>query len=546
MPLEEVARRVDHRLALLTTGDRSAPERQQTLRATLDWSYDLLGDDERALWHRLSVFAGSFDAAAVTAVAADGILPGPRVADALARLVECSIVQLDDPIVGRYRLLETVREYAAEQAAASGELASLELRHRHHYLNLARQATRTWGTGEQLEWFRRLAADYDNLREALDQCRGTPEGVAVGLEVSARLGIAWQAIGRVGEGQRWIATFLPGVSDSSPVRPLGLWASGYMALARRDLDAAERDLTEARAGAGAIGDEETESWAICHLGLARLFRGEHEEARQLLLDLVERHRSGGRPGVAAFMLADAALSATLLGRTDTAVPEFEEAIAVSREVGDKWTESHALWGLGWTRLRRDELTAAEGVLLQGLRLIRDVGDATGTALAVEALALAAAQLRQPSRAASLTGVADAVWTSIPARPPGPAVDLRREVIAIAEATLGQHEVARLAERSRTEDSATGVARALGEIDELVREAEPATARPLLSRREEQVAALVATGLTNRQIAERLVLSPRTVESHVERIMNRLGIGSRAEIAAWATRHLAATGSRDIP
>jgi non-specific serine/threonine protein kinase len=419
-------------------------------------------------------------------------------------------------------------------------------RHRDHYFEVARRATRTWGTGEQVGWFRRLADDYGNLREALDRCRGTPEGMALGLEVSARLGIAWQAIGRVGEGQRWIATFLSGAPDDVPARPLGLWASGYMALARRDLDAAEADLTEARAGAAVVGDEETESWAISHLGLARLFRGEHAEARQLLLDSVERHRSGGRPGVAAFMLADAALAATLLGRADTAVPEFEEAIAVSREVGDEWTWSHALWGLGVTRLARGEPTAAEEALLEALRLIRGVGDATGTALAVEALALAAAHLEQPRRAASLTGVADAVWRSIPARPPGPAAELRREAIAIAEATLGQQEVARLAERSGTEEAANGVARALGEIDDPAADAQPVPARPQLSRREEQVAALVATGMTNRQIADRLVLSPRTIESHVERIMNRLGIGSRAEIAAWATRHLAATESHDIP
>jgi predicted ATPase len=304
MALEDIVPRLDRRFALLTTGDRAGPERQQTLRAAMDWSYDLLTPDEQALWRRLAPFAGSFDAAAAAAICADEqILPWDRVADVLAALVERSIVQLDDPVIGRYRLLETIREYAAERAAESGELEALRVRHRDHYLGIARQASGTWASGEQAAWFRRLSADYDNLRQAFEHCRDTA-GAAEGLEVAARLWIAWQVIGRIGEGRRWVSALLEAARPDAPSRALGRWAAGYLALAQRDIVAAQEALEEARELARQAGDEEAESFAIGHLGLVRLFEGSPREARELFVDSVHRHRRAGRMGVAAFQLAE--------------------------------------------------------------------------------------------------------------------------------------------------------------------------------------------------------------------------------------------------
>jgi non-specific serine/threonine protein kinase len=546
MALGEVVRRLDDRFELLTTGDRAGPKRQQTLRAALDWSYDLLAEDERALLRRLAPFAGSFDTPAAVAVCGDdALLHADRVPDALAHLVERSVVQLDDPLAGRYRLLETIREYAAERAAERGELDERRVRHRDHYLGLARQASATWGTGEQSASFRRLGAEYDNLRQAFDQCRDSPEAAATGLEVAARLWIAWQVIGRVGEGRRWVRTLLDAAPPAAPERALAHWAAGYLALGQRDTAAAEAELETARDLARELGDEEAESYAIGYLGLVRLFAGALEEARALFVDSVERHRRGGRDGIAAFQLADAAISATLLGDTETAIAEFDESLEVSRRRGDRWTESHALWGLGIARWARGEADAADVAMREATRAMREIGDPTGTALCLEGLALTAAALGDADRAALLVGAADAVWDAIPAPPPGTVLALRESSLGVARAVLGERRLAAMMGRGRSINPAAAIAHALGELGP-VKAPAMTDEQQQLSRRERDVALLVAEGLTNRQIGDRLVLSPRTIESHVERIMNRLGVNSRTEIAAWAARHPASTEAVEIP
>jgi predicted ATPase/DNA-binding CsgD family transcriptional regulator len=543
MALDEVVSRLDDRFALLTTGDRAGPARQQTLQAALDWSYELLAPDERFLWRRLAAFAGTFDASAVRAICADeGGLSEDRVADGLARLVERSIVQLDDAVVGRYRLLETIREYATEQAADSGELEWLRIRHRDHYLDLARQAARTWATGEQGAWFRRLSDDYDNLRQAFEHCRETPEAAAAGLDVAARLWIGWQVIGRVGEGRRWVSALLAAAPPDAASRPMGLWAAGYLALAQHDTEAAEPSLDEALALSRQVGDEEAESYAIGHLGLLRLFAGSYQEARALFAESAQRHQREGRPGLAAFQLADAAIAATLDGDTESAIPEFEESLVTARRVGDHWTESHALWGLGIAWWTRGEWEEAEASMRQSLGLMRDVGDRGGVALCLEGLALVASASGDAEFSAWLLGAADTAWDAIPAPPPGTATALRERQLGATRAALGERRFAQAVAAGRASDPALAVARALGEA-----EAAPAAAEPgRLTAREREVALLVAQGLTNRDIAGRLVLSPRTIESHVERIMNRLGVGSRTEIAAWAASHLDSTERGEIP
>ncbi|MEP6893349.1 MAG: LuxR C-terminal-related transcriptional regulator, partial [Gaiellaceae bacterium] len=544
MALGDIVERLDDRFVLLSAGDRSAPMRQRTMRAALDWSHELLGPDERVVWRRLAVFAGSFDAAAAAAICFDDlVLPAQRIGDVLSGLAERSIVHLDDALVGRYRLLETVREYAAHKAAEAGELEWLRTRHRDYYLELASEASRSWGSGGQVPWFRRLSSEYDNLREALERCRETPDTVAVGLNATARLWLWWQASGRLGEGRRWVSTFLAAAPAEAASRPLGQWAAGYLALVQRDVGVAKTALTEALAMAQMADDTETETYAMGHLGLVRLFEGSYGAPRALFNESAHRHRREGRPGVAAFQLADAAIAATLDGDTETAVPEFEESLAASRRLGDTWTESHALWGLGLARLSRREPAEAETAMQSALRLMRDVGDRTGMALCLEGLALAAAAAGDAERAAWLVGAAEGGWNAIPAPPPAVVVALRQSAIDSARAALGQRRFATLTTAGKETDPAEAVARALGETAD--RPAERSS-RPLLTRREREVASLVARGLSNRAIAQRLVLSTRTIESHIERIMNRLGMGSRTEIAAWAVRQLDLPEGGEIP
>jgi len=544
MNLDDIVRRLGDRLALLSEGDRSGPARQQTLRATLDWSHELLKPDERVLWRRLAVFAGGFGSEAATAVCYDDdFLPAHRVDDALSGLAERSVVQLDEASTGRYRVLETLREYASQKAAEAGELQWLRVRHRDYYLDIAKTASRTWATGEQVPWFRRLTSDYDNVREALEQCRQTPETAAVGLDVAARLWLWWQAAGRLGEGRRWVSTLLSAAPREAASRPIGQWAAGYLALAQHDVQAAETALSEALELARVSNDTETQSYAIGHLGLVRLFEGSHGAARDLFAQSAARHRVQGRPGLAAFQLADAAIAATLDGDTETAIAEFEQSLIVSRSVGDTWTESHALWGLGLARLARHEAAEADEAMRHALHLMRDVGDRTGMALCLEGMALTAAATGDTERAAWLVGAAQGSWDAIPAPPPAIVIGLRETAVERVRAALGDRRFAVLTTGGKDADTAEAVARAL---DETVEKAEEASARQLLSRREQQVAALVSQGLSNKDIAQRLVLSSRTVESHIERIMNRLGMASRTEIAAWVVRNPDLTKNSEIP
>ena len=544
MALEEVLARLDDRLGLLTSGDRSAPARQQTLRATLDWSHELLSLEERILLRRLGVFMGTFDIAAATAICNDHNLPASSVLDVLTHLVERSIVQFDDASVGRYRMLETIREYAGEKAASGGELVWLTSRHRDYYLGLARQAIGTWASGEQVVWFRRLSVEYDNLRQALDRSRDSPETAAEGADIAARLWLWWQVAGRLGEGRRWIAALLDAAPAETAPRGIGLFAAGFLALSQRDIEGAEAALNEALELAREADDEEVQAYAIGYLALVRLFQGLHGEARAMFLNAVERHRRGGRPGMAAFHMADAAIAATLSEvDSEIAMSELEESLKIAQQGGDVWTQSHALWGLGLARLASGDAAAAEAAMRDALALIRDVGDATGVALALEGLAASAAALGQAERAAWLTGLADGFWDAIPASPPAPVLALRESRLAGVRRILGERRFAAAVAAARGIDPADAVAWALGE-ERPTRSAPPA--QSALTRREHEVAALIAEGLSNREVAHRLVLSPRTVESHVERIMNRLGVGSRTEIATWVTRNATTAQSGELP
>ena len=441
MALPEVLSRLDDRFSLLTLGDRSAPARQHTLLATLDWSHDLLSDEERVLWRRLAVFTGSFDLSAAADVCADEVLPTDRAEDALTHLADRSIVQFDDALVGRYRLLETVREYASAKAIAAGELDELLERHRAYYLDLSMQAVAHWASGDQISWFRRLSTEYENLRQALEHSRESATAAEVALGVASRLWIWWQVAGRIGEGRRWIATLRDAAPADVPAHRWALFAAGFLALSQRDIDLAESFLNGARDAARDAGDEEIDAYACGYLALVSLFRGQYADAAVMFDRAVELHRRGRRRGMAAFHLADRAIASTLAGDADAAVGGFEESLAESRAIGDIWTESHALWGLGLARLSQGDADAAHEAMRSSLALIRDVGDATGVALALEGLALTTAAKGDAERAAWLSGLADAFWDAIPASPPEPVVVMRGAGLDGVRAELGDQRYA---------------------------------------------------------------------------------------------------------
>ncbi len=380
LPVEQLLQHLEDRFRLLTGGSRTALPRQQTLRAAVDWSYALLTAGERALFERLSVFAGGFTLEAAELVGGDGLEP-PAVLDRLTRLVDQSLVVAEGQPDGaaRYRLLETLRQYAGEQLAARDEAGAVRAAHARCYLDFAAAAARELRRGEQLAWFARLDREHDNVRAALRWCaeRGQAGDAAAaerGLRVAAALGdFYWFVRGHFREGRAWLEALLAlppaAARTSGRAQALGalawllsLFTSQYddeAALYREALEIA-RDVDDRRAAAGALTGLSRQT-ADPAARLARL-----HEARALY------RASGDAFGIA---LVCWFLGETERGRGDRARARayFEEGLAAARADGERMGAALVLTGLGHVAHDESDLAAARGYYEEALTLRRELG-----------------------------------------------------------------------------------------------------------------------------------------------------------------------------
>jgi non-specific serine/threonine protein kinase len=530
---DQLVSRLDDRFAVLGRTGPAIVERHRTLRATMQWSADLLAEPERTLWRRASVFAAEVPLVAVEAVCADVDLPAPAVLPALGRLADASLLQVTRTSgTRRFRMLESVRAYGRELLTASEEERAVRLRHRDWCADRAAAASAQYAGPGQVSALDELDAIHAEIGEALRfslSCEGLEEG---GLSLAADLWLYWAARGHLGEGRRRLAALLAACPDPTPARARGLLAAGYLELAATEPASAVPLLERARDLAADVGPSLAGALAVQYLGLAALFTGDLPAADRLLRAAADRHATVD-PRYQAFCWADIGMVALLAGDRAAAADAFGRSLELG-EGGDPWTRSHALWGSGLVRL--DDGDPGEAIRLEreALRLMRVVDDRSGTALCIEGLAWAAAARGEWDRAARLEGAADAVWRSIPARLPLPLSGRRQQFTDAARQALGDRRWSALSGEGAALDRAAAVALALGEGTP---EPEPAVdaCGIRLTPRQREVAALVAEGLTDREIADRLVISPRTAESHVEQILTRLGFRSRAEIAAWSAR-----------
>ncbi|MFW3170661.1 ATP-binding protein [Geodermatophilus sp. CPCC 206100] len=519
--------RLDDRFALLRRTGAAGPERHRTLRSTMAWSADLLGERERLLWRRAAVFAAGFDLTAAEAVCADDALPAGDVLDALTRLVEASLLAVDRTAGGTtFRMLETVRAFGRELLDASAEADAVRLRHRDWVAARVAGAAAEFLGPAQVAAFDRLAAVHPELATALEHCLRTPGEASAGLALAADAWLYWEARGHLGEGRRWLDLLLAAAPADAPGRGRALVVAGYLALAATDPETAVPLLEQGRQAAA--DDPGVVATATQYLGQAALFRGDLPTADRLLRAAATASDARGDPA-APFCWADVGVVALLAGDLVAADAAFGTSLGAA---ADPWTRSHALWGCGLVRLAQGAPAEAARLEQEALRLMREVDDRSGVALCVSALGWAAAADGDADRAARLCGAAAAVWRSIPAPLPAPLAEPDRRWTGVARRALGEQRwAARHAEGSALNRPAA-VALALGEFPEPGPAPAVAASGPLTPRQRE-VAGLVAQGLTDRQIAARLVISPRTAESHVEQILTRLGFRSRAEIAAWA-------------
>ena len=544
LSVDQIATRLDNRFRLLVGGGRTAPARQQTLRATLDWSYELLPESERQLLKCLSVFAGGWTLEAAEFVgAAASDTRTEDVFERLARLVDKSLVQADPGTAGhlRYRLLESVRAYAYERLRESGMAAATQQRHCTYYGQLADQAETNvlWGTSGR-EWLMRLDRELTNVRAALGWALSEDGDPKAALRLVGHLGHYWYTHGDRAEGHTWLTRALarvpePGLYlDADDARAWAwatVWAGG-LAHGRSDYDRATRQVNQAMAVFARLDDQRGVGWCLHFLGHIARAQSELPRAAEDLAGAVAAFRAVNDEVSAVLPLAALGFTVCLLGDQPRATELCEQAVSVAREAGTTGRLTLALIYRGQVANIQGEARRAAEVFQEGLQLAREWDSAWGMAECLEGLAVSAASEAQPERAARLLGSAARLRETIGA--PVHPVDRADHERAV--------EVSRSALGAAAFETAwaSGQAMSLEDVIDYSVSSADAEVAPAadklaqLTAREREVAMLIARGLSNRQIAETLVIAERTVTNHVEHIFDKLGFRSRAQVATWIT------------
>ncbi|MBW0114288.1 ATP-binding protein [Pseudonocardia abyssalis] len=508
--------------------------RHRSLRGVIDWSYELCSPSHQVLWTRLAVFPTSFDIAAAEDVCGFDELARDEVLDGIDRLVARSVL-LTERLPGgmRYRMLSTIREYAMERLIASGEVAPLRRRHRDYYLARISSVVRGWARPTHVDALQEMDAERPHYAAALSWSAVVEEEHDAGLEFAATLRYHWLSGGHLAEGRRWLALFLDKEGISTPTRGHGLWVASWVSMLQGDLDGAARYI-DALAG---LADEIDVEAHIHHwTGLLEVFSGRAEDAIVHLDRAATGHRRRGADALemsARFMQSYALAS---VGRGAEAESVATDVVDRAGTTGDHLNHGWAWWMRAYARWKLGDPAAAEDALREVLLVQRNFRDRVCIAGTVALLAVVAESRGDAARADELAVTAVGLFTAIGTEPESLGWDFSRAWTATA---------ATIAARSGVDDLATVARAVIVDQDEaqIVRDLIEQLGRPrtgaahdaeplaVLTRREREVAGLVAAGLTNREIAAQLVIAPRTADGHVERILSKLGVRRRSMVAA---------------
>jgi predicted ATPase/class 3 adenylate cyclase/DNA-binding CsgD family transcriptional regulator len=589
LSVSEISSRLDQRFRLLTGGSRTALPRHQTLRALIDWSYDLLNPEEQLLLGGLSVFAGGWTLEAAEAVTARGGTGEWQVLDQLAALVGKSLVQADE-VQGatRYRLLETVRDYAAERLAQrpGPELDETRAAHRDYYLALVETAGLHLRGPDEAVWLDRLEAEFDNIRAALAFSLADPHSAEPGLRLAA--GLRWFCImrGRSGEVLEALDVLSKRADALRPTltRARALTASCHLLNHFGDDSTIPALADEAIMITRNFGDAGVTADALAQLCWFKLERGDLPAARAQIEEAVGLARTTGDPRLMADLLGRRAVFKGEAGELDAALVDNTEALAQSRAAGDNYRTALTLANLGVYEVAAGELRPARAHLQEACTLADELGylnmsvglwqnlglvelldghprDARRLFLnsldrarttggpsayvnaALLGLALAVGADGDPAVAATLHGAADEHYERAGRVFEATEAGLRDRDHAQLRATLGDAAFEAACRRGRSLSRADAIALAAGaaEPDPGVASAVtvPAGQAPAdgsagpLSAREREIVALLAGGATDAQIAERLFLSVNTVRTHLDRIRDKTGARRRADLVRYA-------------
>jgi non-specific serine/threonine protein kinase len=458
LTVSQIVDRLDDRFHLLTSGRRTALPHHQTLRAMIDWSYGLLDEAERTLFHRLATFVGGWTLEAAEKVCSDGRLDASDVLDLLTQLEEKSIVSVDRRrgLDLRYRFLETIRQYAQEKLFETGETDKLKDHHLEYFLELAENANLNLEGPDQAIWLDRLEADHDNLRAALEWSLSRDDGTGLSLRLAVPLGEFWKVRGFIKEGRDRLKIVLnsPGAnvitnergylleeaatlaylqSDYSACR--SLWQESLSIFQRigpegrrgeaivltglantamevGDYEIAPRLFKQALAILREVGDQEGAANAIRNLGWVAIRTGDYAKAQERLEEALNIYRQIDNKERIASCLSGLGEVAVRVGDYERAKLILEESLQLRRELKHKWGISASLGTLGWVALRQGDFKQVKSYLGESLTVRQDLGDKGGIAWCLEKLAEATILEGSPEKGASLYGAAAALRRSI--------------------------------------------------------------------------------------------------------------------------------------
>jgi predicted ATPase/DNA-binding CsgD family transcriptional regulator len=593
---EDLLARLSSRLKLLTGGPRNLPERQRTLRATIDWSYNLLEEHEQVLFRRLGVFTGGCTLKAIEEICGE---PGVDTLNGVTSLIDKSLLQRQETRTTsgvnarrqrgelRFLMLETLREYAREKLEEAGELEAISDRHLDYFVGFAETAEEGLHGNEQARWLRRLDADQNNLRAALAWSLSRDDRVEKGLMLAGALVVYWDDRGQYSEGRQWCLQLLgrvqpdrPSVEQAKVLRALArmTWQLGDMneprSIYQESLEMTRAVGDEVGAASALYGLGSTVMWhgeydlslsffeeglatgrklgvkyliarALSMIGVIHMRKEEYRAAEAALDEALAIERELGNATRTAATLGQRASVAIHVGEYEKAKALVEESLGLARELDVDWIVTFGLARLGVIALLQSDPQSAEAYFLEGLARARESGIRRWSQWYLVGLAEIARLRGMVERAAKLIGASEGPAVMAGAHyEPATTAEIER-ITASVRAALDEETFARLWAEGRgmpPEEvlAFVGSTPAAGTAVPALADS-AAVQQPYendLTEREIEVLRLIAEGKSNQEIGQELTLSRRTVERHISNIYEKIGASgkvARATATAYALR-----------
>jgi predicted ATPase/class 3 adenylate cyclase/DNA-binding CsgD family transcriptional regulator len=569
LSMEQIVQRLDDRFRLLTGGSRTALERHQTLRATIDWSHNLLSPIEQILFRRLSCFVGGWTLEAAESVCESGPIKSDDVLSLIEQLINKSLVLTEEAShETRYHMLETIRQYANEKLLESVENDALRNRHLEYFLKFAEVTEPKLRSEDQERWLSQLEMEHNNIRAALEWSLVAHNKNESGLRLSSALVTFWLIHGYLREGQTWLEQLLTLNSDAPAIiRAKALTGAGTLAWGMSDYSRAVALHQDSLALYRALYNQRGIAEALTNLGVQALAQGNFEQAMQQLEESLKLYRTlNDKVGTADALMCLGEVH-RYTGDPEVAAVCYAESLTLYRELGDQRWIAGALHNLGLAAIDQGDSKQALLYHQESLGLFQRLGEKQYLPESLEALADIFGVRRQSEPAARLLGASEAFREvlQIPLRP-AERSDYD-DVLALVRAQLDKLDTSAFADawiagqRMAAEGWEKVIAYALAQASlgkpETTTKTEPGPASlPSqreaekqkyggLTSRECEVAAQIAQGKSNQVIAVELFVGLKTVEAHVTRILSKLGFTSRAQIAAWAVSKGLAAAPTDL-